>query len=619
MYLNWLQIFKVRVRWRNGCAWQVPLETTLLIHIHSKRITMNIDSNNTNAPSDALLERLERALIAGRMSRRGFMRAATAAGFASVGLSALADELDAIRANQNARSAKLQTSYDYVVVGTGSAACALVGRLATRKDASILMIEAGDWDTAPLVMDPSVWFTNLGSERDWKDVALAAPSTNNRAIPEHMGRVVGGGSSINATIWARPFKADLEFWAEASGDRAWGYEAGLEIYRRMENWQGTPDARYRGKNGPVWCQPANNPHPVAPAMLEACRSLGYNVFADQNGVREEGGTGFALMNQIIRDGRRQSMARSYLYPILARPNVTVIVNTHVDRLTFAGTKATGVQIATASGPKTINANTEVIVSAGGINTPKLMMLSGIGDEAKLREHGIKTLVNAKEVGRNFQDHILHGGCIWEPKEHIPHRNSAANAAGFLKSQAGLASPDVNLVQIELPYASDEIGKEYSPPGTSWALCAGLVAPKSRGEIRLTSANPADRPMVDARFMSHPDDVRALAYGIEVCREIGNSAGMKDFVKREVAPGKTLTGKAMDDFVRNGATTYFHQSGTCRMGKDGEAVVDSQLRVNGVQGLRIADSSIMPRIPGVATMATCALIGERMADILTRGA
>ncbi len=580
---------------------------------------MTIDSHNTNAPSDALLERLERALIAGRMSRRGFMRAATAAGFASVGLSALADELDAIRANQNARSAKLQTSYDYVVVGTGSAACALVGRLATRKDASILMIEAGDWDTAPSVIDPSVWFTNLGSERDWKDVALAAPSTNNRAIPEHMGRVVGGGSSINATIWARPFKADLEFWAEASGDKAWGYESGLEIYRRMENWQGAPDARYRGKNGPVWCQQANNPHPVAPAMLEACRSLGYNVFADQNGAREEGGTGFALMNQIIRDGRRQSMARSYLYPILSRPNVTVIVNTHVDRLTFAGTRATGVQIATASGPKTINANTEVIVSAGGINTPKLLMLSGIGDEAKLREHGIKTLVNAKEVGRNFQDHILHGGCIWEPKEHIPHRNSAANAAGFLKSQAGLVSPDVNLVQIELPYASDVVGKEYTPPNTSWALCAGLVAPKSRGEIRLASANPADRPVVDARFMSHPDDVKALAFGIEVCREIGNSAAMKDFVKREVAPGKTLTGKAMEDFVRNGATTYFHQSGTCRMGRDGEAVVDSKLRVNGVQGLRIADSSIMPRIPGVATMATCALIGERMADILTQGA
>jgi choline dehydrogenase len=354
-------------------------------------------------------------------------------------------------------------------------------------------------------------------------------------------------------------------------------------------------------------------------MLAACRALGYPVLPDQNGAREESGIGFALMNQIIRDGRRQSMARSYLYPVLSRPNVTVLVNTHVDRLTFSGTKVTGVEISTPGGVKKISANTEVIVSAGGINTPKLLMLSGIGDEAQLRQHGIKTVVNAKEVGRNFQDHILHGGCIWEPKEHIPHRNSAANAAGFLKSQASLASPDLNIVQIELPYASDVVGKEYAPPGTSWALCAGLVAPKSRGEIRLRSANVADRPVVDARFMSHPDDVKALAFGIEVCREIGNSSAMKDFVKREVAPGKKLTGQAMEDFVRNGATTYFHQAGTCRMGKDAEAVVDAKLRVNGVQGLRIADSSIMPRIAGVATMASCALIGERMADILTERA
>jgi choline dehydrogenase len=341
------------------------------------------------------------------------------------------------------------------------------------------------------------------------------------------------------------------------------------------------------------------------------------VFDDQNGKREEGGIGFALMNQIIRDGRRQSMARSYLYPVLANPNVTVVVNTHVDRLELSGTKVTGVRITRAGVQSVIGANTEVIVSAGGINTPKLLMLSGIGDEKQLKEHGIKTVVHSKEVGKNFQDHILHGGCIWEPKEHVPHRNSAANAAGFLKSRPGLASPDVNLVQIELPYASDVVGKQYAPPGTSWAICAGLVAPKSRGEIRLRSSDAKDRPIVDARFLSHPDDVKALAYGIEVSREIGNSAAMKDFVKREVAPGKKLTGKAMEDFVRNGATTYFHQAGTCRMGNDSEAVVDSNLRVNGVQGLRIADSSIMPRIASVATMATCALIGERMADILTK--
>jgi choline dehydrogenase len=567
-----------------------------------------------------MMERLEHALIAGRINRRGFIRAAAAAGLAGSGLNVLADELDAIRANQAERAKRLKSAYDYIVVGTGSAGSALVGRLATaRPDASILMLEAGDWDTAPSVMDPSVWFTNLGSERDWKDMALPSAGTNNRAIGEHMGKVVGGGTSINATIWARPFKADLEHWAAESGDPAWGYENGLAIFRRAENWQGQPDARYRGKGGPVWCQPAANPHPLAPAMLAACRSMNLPVLDDQNGAREEGSGGFALMNQIIREGRRQSMARAYLYPVLARKNVTLLVNTHVDRVTFAGNRATGVEIASSAGPRRIQAKTEVILCSGGINTPKLLMLSGIGDEVQLKTHGIKTLVHSPQVGQNFQDHILHGGCLWEPKEHMPHRNSAANAAGFVKSQASLASPDVNIVQIEIPYASDVLGKRYAPPNTAWALCAGLVAPKSRGEVRLKSGNAADRPIVDARFLSHADDVKALIYGIELAREIGNSPAMSDFVKREVAPGQKLTGQDMENFVRDGATTYFHQAGTCRMGKDSQAVVDAKLRVNGVKNLRIADSSIMPRIASVATMASCVLIGERMAEILTKRA
>lgn len=564
------------------------------------------------------LERLERSYLAGRMDRRNFMRAVAAAGLMSTGASAWADQLEAMRRNQDERARTLLPQYDYVVVGTGSSGSALVGRLAaSRPDASILVVEAGDWDTAPAVMNPGAWFTNLGTERDWKDVAIPSTGTNFRAIPEHMGKVVGGGSSINATIWARPFKNDLSFWAQESGDSAWGYEHALGIYRRMENWQGAPNARYRGKGGPVWCQPASNPHPVAIAMLEACRSLGMPMLEDLNGAREESSGGFALMNQIIKEGQRQSMARAYLYPVLSQKNVTLLVRTQVDRLTFNGTRATGIEVRDGSGSRRIGAKTEVIVCSGGVNTPKLLMLSGIGHEAQLKTHGIKTLVDAPEVGENFQDHLLHGGCIWEPKEHIPHRNSAANASGFVKSHQSLATPDINLVQIELPYASDVVGKQYSPPATSWALCAGLVAPKSRGAVRLRSAQPDDRPIIDARFLSHPDDVKALAYGIEVARDIGNSAAMRDFVKREVAPGKKLSGKAMEDFVRDGATTYFHQAGTCRMGKDARAVVDAQLRVNGIQGLRIADSSVMPRIPGVATMATCALIGERMAEILAK--
>jgi choline dehydrogenase len=569
-------------------------------------------NDRTNRPNE-----LEVGYLTHKITRRTFVTLAAAIGLAGPTLSALANQLDDIRANQDARRKNLKTSYDYVVCGTGSAGSALVGRLAANKSANILVLEAGDWDTAPSVLDPRVWFTNLRTERDWGVVAEPSPSVNGRAIPENMGRVVGGGSSINTMIWARPFKADLDHWAEVTGDPAWGYKHALEIFRKVENWQGPADDHYRGKGGPVWCQPSANPPAIAPALLDAAKELKFPVLADQNGAREESAGGFAYMNQIIRDGQRRSMARAYLYDVLGQDNVTLLTKALVHRVVFDGDRASGVEVDLGDRVITISATKEVVLCAGGMNSAKILMLSGIGDEAHLKSLGIKTLVKSPEVGAHFQDHILHGGCLWEAPEAFQRQNSGANVAGFWKSKSSLASPDINIVQIELPHASEVIAKKYAPPPTSWALCAGLVAPKSRGTLRLKSANPADKPIVDAKFLSHSDDLAALAAGIEVCRELGNSKAMKPFAKREVAPGKKLDKAEMENFVRDGATTFFHEVGTCRMGKDKEAVVDPQLKVNGVRGLRVADASIMPRIVNAATMATCVLIGERMAEILNR--
>lgn len=562
------------------------------------------------------LEAAEQTYLSGRIGRRAFIRMAAAAGLAGIAIPALADELEAIRANQDARGRQIAAAYDYIIVGTGAAGCALAGRLASSSTAKILIIEAGGWDTAPSVADPRVWFTNLGTERDWGDVAIPTPHVNNRAIAEHMGKVVGGGTSINATIWARPFKQDLDHWAEVTGDEDWGYEHGLSLYRKIENWQGGEDARYRGKGGPVWCQPAASPLAMAPAVLEAARARGFTIFPDQNGAREESAGGFAMMNQIIKNGQRNNMAKAYLYPVLSKPNVTLLTATHVDRVIVQNGRAIGVEIATPSGPRKVLAREETILCAGGINSAKLLMLSGIGDERELAAVGIKSVVHSPDVGAHFQDHILHGGCLWEAPNAFELRNSGAEVAGFWKSRSDLDRPDINIVQIELPYASEVIAKNYAPPPTSWALCAGLVAPKSRGKMRLRSSNAADRPLLDANFLSHPDDVEALAAGIELARDLGNSAALKPFAKREVVPGRKLERNDMANFIKDGATTYFHEVGTCRMGKDGNAVVDPKLRVNGLTDLRVADASIMPRIPGVATMATCVLIGERMAEIIS---
>ena len=351
-------------------------------------------------------------------------------------------------------------------------------------------------------------------------------------------------------------------------------------------------------------------------MLEAVEAVGLPVLADLNGEREESIRGFALMNHIIKAGRRQNMPLCYLYPAMARPNLTVLTQTHVERLLMQGTTAQGVELSRAGQRSSIRASREVIVCQGAINSPKLLMLSGIGDPAQLKAAGIGSRVAAADVGRNFQDHILHGGCIWALPEPLAPRNSAAEASGFWKSDASLATPDLNLVQIELPYASEVVAKQYQPPAAAWALCAGLVAPKSRGQVRLRSANPDDRPIVDANFLGDPADVKALRRGIELCREIGNAAPLSRHVTREVAPGRALAGDALDAFIRDGTTAFFHQVGTCRMGADDGAVVDASLKVKGVDRLRVADGSIMPTIVSCATMASCVLIGERMAEILT---
>ena len=561
------------------------------------------------------LDRAERALLQGRIDRRGFLRSAMASGLSLTAATALASHAEQARAMQLANAASLKASYDYIVCGAGSSGSVVARRLAENPDVRVLLLEAGGSDDIPSVTNPAAWPTNLGSGRDWAFKAEPNPRLNGRAIPLSMGKVLGGGSSINVMVWSRGHKSDWDYFASEAKDPAWSYESILRIYRRIEDWQGADDPVRRGKGGLVFVQPAPEPNPIAPAMLEAARSVGIPTFADQNGHMMEGDGGCAIANVRIKDGRRLSVFRTYTFPYMDRPNLTVLTDALVSRVILKGKKAVGVEIAYGGKPMKIGAGQEVVLSLGAINTPKVLMQSGIGDEAELKRHGIPVVQHLPGVGRNFQDHFMVAGCVWEYATPIAFRNNAAECTFFWKSDSRLDTPDLQPFQIEAPYVSAETGKQFAPPAECWSLSPAVVRPKSTGRITLTGAGPQDPVRIDANTLAEPDDFTAIMKCVEICREIGNSAAMKPFVKREVMPAG-LTGQALERFVRDAIVTYWHETCTAKMGTDAMSVVDGKLKVYGIDNLRIADGSIMPRVTTGNTMAPCVVIGERLSEILT---
>lgn len=560
-----------------------------------------------------IVNALEAALYRGKIGRRRFMQLALAAGASLSAVRAMAQEGGDAAITQLYNAQALKDSYDAIVVGSGTSGAVVAARLA-EAGAQVLVLEAGETDQVEAVLNPAMWPTNLRSERDWGHTADPADSVNGRSLILPMGKVVGGGSSVNVQIWARGHKSDFDMWAAEAGDDAWNYDSVLEIYKRIEDWQGTPDAARRGTGGKVWVEQVQTPCPIAPAMLDACESVGIKAYADMNGEMMEGDGGAALANVRIKDGRRVNIAQTYLYPVLRQGNVTLLTGAHVTRLKMDGTRVTGVDFIKDGAAHSVSAG-RVVLSAGAINTPKILMLSGIGSKTELDRINVETVVDRPGVGQGFQDHVLVAGCIWEYNEPQAPRNSLAEATYFWKSSPDLDSPDTQPFQIEVPYATEITGPQFNPPAAAWTISPGLVRPKSRGRVYLTSNDPMAMAKVDAQFLSHEDDLTAVIRSIEKCREIGNSGPLSDFVKREVMPG-ALSADEMRDFAKNAAGTYFHESCTCKMGQDDMSVVDANLNVYGVEGLTIADASIMPRVTTGNTMAPCVIIGERAGDILT---
>lgn len=524
-----------------------------------------------------------------------------------------ADFIERVRANQRQLRVNLKSRYDFIVCGSGSSGSVVARRLAEDADVNVLLLEAGGDDDHPSVMEAGRWPTNIGSERDWGFVAEPNPHLNDRAVPLSMGKVLGGGSSINVMIWARGHKTDWDYFASEAGDPAWGYESVLGIYRQVEDWHGIADPRYRGTGGMLFVQPASPPHPIVPALLEGCRSNGIPVFAHQNGRLMESKGGASVIDTRVRDGKRQSIFRSYVFPYMDRPNLTVLTRAVVDRIVFDGKRAVGVEISYAGGSHQIKAAREIVLSLGACHTPKLLMQSGVGDQAELGRFGIPVIQHLPGVGKNFQDHVGFD-CVWEAPEMLTPHHAGVEVTYFCQSEPGLDHPDIQVCLAEFTKTSVENAAKFQPPANSWTLFGGLERPKSKGRIRLTGPKASDAIQIETGFLSDPDDMKAAISCVEMCRAVGNSAAMKPFRKREIMPGN-LSGADLENFIRDAAVTYWHQTCTAKMGQDSMAVVDGSLKVRGIESLRIADGSIMPRITIGNTMAPCVIIGERAGQMM----
>ena len=517
-----------------------------------------------------------------------------------------------VSANQAKLTSELKPHYDFIVCGSGSSGSVVARRLAENPEVSVLLLEAGGNDEVASVIDAKQWASNLGSVRDWAFKAQPNPHLNGRVVSMSMGKVLGGGSSINAMAWARGHKNDWDYFAAEAGDSAWNYEAVMKIYRRIEDWHGAPDPEHRGTGGLVFIQPWPGTDPMIPPTFEGVRSIGIPIFDSLNGSMMEGEGGCALPEMRIQNGQRLSVFRSYTFPYMDRPNLTVLTDALVTRLMFSGTRASSVEVLCQGKVHRIGIGTEVVLSLGAIHTPKVLMQSGVGDQADLQRFGLPLVQHLPGVGQNFEDHVCVEN-VWE----IPQRTVDAAFFWFWKTDSALDTPNIQAIAMQPRMPADKAEKaELNPPASSWRINAGLVRPQSRGHLRLTGADPLDPIQIDANLLSEPDDVEALMVGVELCRQIGNSAVLRPFVKREVIPGN-LKRPALENFVRDTAFGWWHQSGTAKMGRDSLSVVDSNLKVYGIENLRIADASVMPRVTTGNTMAPCVIIGERAGEILRR--
>ncbi|MHB2265951.1 choline dehydrogenase [Aliihoeflea sp. PC F10.4] len=520
---------------------------------------------------------------------------------------------------------------DYVIVGSGSAGSALAYRLSEDGKHSVAVVEFGGTDIGPFIQMPAALSFPMNMSRyDWGFESEPEPHLGGRRLATPRGKVIGGSSSINGMVYVRGHARDFDHWAE-EGAAGWAYADVLPYFKRLETSHGG-EAGWRGTNGPMHVQRGPRANPLYAAFVDAGKQAGFETTDDYNGSKQEG---FGAMEQTIHQGRRWSTANAYLRPALKRKNVNLISG-FVRRIVIENQRATGVEYEARGEIRFVKAKREVILAASSINSPKLLMLSGIGPAAHLHDNGIDVVADRPGVGQNLQDHMelyiqqestkpitLYSklnlfskaliGAEWLFFKSGLGASNHFEAAAFVRSKAGIDYPDIqyHFLPVAIRYDGKAAAKAHG-----FQAHVGPMRSKSRGEISLRSPDPKDKPVIRFNYMSHPDDWAEFRHCIRLTREIFGQSAFDDYRGREISPGVDVTSDdQLDAFIREHAESAYHPCGTCKMGRadDIQAVVDHECRVIGVEGLRVADSSIFPRITNGNLNAPSIMVGEKAAD------